>query len=240
MTVLERVDATTPGTRRTDSRSFLVATALLVPCFDGTNAGFRSTYDMGGTVSMSVTAGYALVAAPPRTNTAEEVSVARDELVRRGLTRQQIAGALGVDRRSLSGWATGEIRPTPERLVALRALVDVVSAIDAAYPGRAGEILTQQRGGSDLLGHLARGRVDLLERWEQWASRPAASVTVTRHRAEGEPVWAAAAEAKLAGRLGRLERARTVRPDSEDEMDLDEAATFAEPPIDQPRRRSYR
>ncbi|MGH2605173.1 MAG: hypothetical protein ACRDG5_01155 [Anaerolineales bacterium] len=49
-----------------------------------------------------------------------------------------------------------------------------------------------------------------------------------------------AAEAKLAGRLGHFERARTVRAASEDEMDLDEAATFAEPPIEQPRRRSYR
>lgn len=240
MTVPERVDATTPGTRRTDSRSLLGATGVLVPCFVGTNAGFRSTYDMSGTVSMIVTAGHALVAAPPRTSTAEEVSSARDELVRRGLTRQQIAGALGVDRRSLSGWVAGEIRPTPERVVALRALVGVVAAIDAAYPGRAGEILTQQRGGSDLLGQLARGRTDVLERWEQWASRPAARVTVTRRRAEGEPVWAAAAEAKLAGRLGRLERARTVRAASQDEMDSDKAATFAESPTEQPRRGSYR
>jgi transcriptional regulator with XRE-family HTH domain len=61
-------------------------------------------------------------------------------LVAAGFTRQQIAERLGVSRRALYGWVSGTLRPTPEHLVALRALAQEqpvhAAASRAAAAGR--------------------------------------------------------------------------------------------------------
>ena len=62
------------------------------------------------------------------------------ELVR--LSRAEIALAIGVDRRSLSGFISGEIQPTPQRMNSLRFLADVVTYANRRWVDRTREILT--------------------------------------------------------------------------------------------------
>jgi hypothetical protein len=69
--------------------------------------------------------------------------------------------------------------------------------------------------------------------------RTEATVTVTQRRVQDVPVWAAAARALAEGRIKAPPRGHTVRPESTYEMDLVEAAAFAEPKY-RSRRRSYR
>ena len=71
---------------------------------------------------------------------AGEVRELRDlHLATNWLTRQQVAHALGVDRRSLTSWANGSSVPAPERLERLRQLAALVREIDAHRPGHATE-----------------------------------------------------------------------------------------------------
>ena len=72
------------------------------------------------------------VLAPDQTERELSVEAAelRDNIEREGgLSRQEIATILGVDRRSLSGWASGETRPTQVNLRRLRCLAELARAL---------------------------------------------------------------------------------------------------------------
>ncbi len=232
--------ATTSGVPASRGRQTVLTTGLLVSTVTGTNAGLAHPGDLRTDV-LGMTGARATLARPWEGAVADEVAASRDRLARLGLARRQIARALGVDRRSLSGWATGQIRPSYERLQALRTLVSVATAIDVKLPGRAPEILLHRRGESDLLDQLAHGRADVFQDWRNWIAQPAATATVTRRAVVGahEPMWAAAARAVAEGRLQPLERHPSVRPDETSETDLATAEQFVEEAQDRPTRRGY-
>lgn len=74
----------------------------------------------------------------PASATARIVRGLRDEIRRAtGLTRQDMAAIIGVDRRSLTGWANGSIDPLDENLNRLRRLARLVSALDQDGRGSA-------------------------------------------------------------------------------------------------------
>jgi transcriptional regulator with XRE-family HTH domain len=231
---------TTSGVAAKSLERTVLTWGLLFTAVIGTNPGLTSSTDVY-VDAYSVTGIGASLPIFHEGAVAEEVASSRDQLVRLGLTRQHIARALGVDRRSLSGWATGEIRPAPERLEALRALVALATTVEAERPDRVSEILLHRRGESDLLDQFARGSQEVLQAWRSWTSHPAATVTVSRRAAaEGrEAIWAAAARAVAEGRLRPMERRPSVRADETYEMDLSEAEHFVEEAQDRPTRRGY-
>lgn len=214
-----------------------VASGLLKDAVFGTNAGVAMRplqSDVFGitTVPVSQTNRAAM-------GIADEVRALRDAICATGVSRQALARLLGVDRRSLSGWSRGEIRPGLERIIALRALARVVADIDAEYPGRANDVLGTARGTTTLLEAVAAGRTRS-ELWRVWMARAASSVTVTSSNREDEPMWAAAARAVAEGSIALPEWQRTVRPESTYEMRPDEeAGAFAEREHES-RRRGYR
>lgn len=167
-----------------------------------------------------------------------QMTVLRDHVAAKGLGRSDIASALGVDRRTLSGYCTGEYRPSADRIERMRILAELVDAIDAAAPGRAREILRARRGGLSLLDRLRLERTSLFWTWHRYAE-PEAEVGLEVSRQVEEPLWAAAARAFMEGRLAPPPRHPSVRPPAAFEMDLGEAEGFEEP---SPRRgrESYR
>ncbi len=204
-----------------------VATGLLLDAVFGTSAGvaprtFRTVVSGLTTVPLGQRQPMQEVAV------AEEVRSLRDSIARRGINRQQLARLLGVDRRSLSGWASGDIRPTLERLSALRAVARAIAEMDAARPGRAPEVLLSRRGTTTLLDAVTSGRARL-DSWRLWLARGSTEIDVACQPASGEPIWGAAARALREGRLNAPSRERTVRPESTYEMNPDvEAGAFAE------------
>lgn len=83
------------------------------------------------------------------------------------LTRQEIALAIGVDRRSLSGFVSGEIRPTPDRLIMLQALAEVADWAAAQFGEHAREVFRGESPDTSPLRLIAKGRTDI--RRELWA-----------------------------------------------------------------------
>lgn len=172
---------------------------------------------------------------------ADEIRALQDEIrARARLTREQIARSVGVDRRSLSAWASGATPPSPRRLEALRFLAQLVRDVDLRQPGRAHELLLAVHPGNrDALSAIADGRFDVAERMVTFASgRQAVAVTPTGQRRA--VLWTAAAAALLAGRLDRPGRSSVVRDSDTYEMDPAEAHLFAEELEEAPRRRGYR
>jgi transcriptional regulator with XRE-family HTH domain len=153
----------------------------------------------------------------------EEVERLRDDISRRTrLTRQQIARAVGVDRRSLSAWVKGSATPSVDKLERLRVLAEVIRDIDATVPGRSTEVLLGRADGTDLLDHVAAGRIHRANDWQTFqGSNP--SVTIQHRRSNKRPLHQKALEAYLTGKLQPLGRATTVRSASDYEQDLSEA-----------------
>jgi len=165
----------------------------------------------------------------------EEVQKLRDEIARRTrLTRQQIARALGVDRRSLSAWAKGESAPSADRLARLQLLADVVRDIDATKPGSATEVLLSRTAGQDILDRIASGRLAHAQDWHAWQGA-APSVTIEHRQPTKRPLYQNALDAYLRGELRPLGRAATIRPESTYEQDLARAERLMP---DEPLRRS--
>lgn len=171
---------------------------------------------------------------PAATGVAGEIAALRDEISRRAhLGRADLARALDVDRRSLSGWASGQIRPARGRVEALRLLARTVREIDAEMPGRARDVLLARRVGGDLLDLLAQGRHDLVAQWRRLpVARPAPATSGPRRR----PMYAAALDAVREQQPRRVTRRGTVRDDSVYEVDPAEAAMFRDTEDDRSRR----
>jgi transcriptional regulator with XRE-family HTH domain len=174
----------------------------------------------------------------PSASKAEEVERLRDVISKAcGLTRQDIASGIGVDRRSLSGFVSGEIQPTPERLALLRALADLATWTAERFGKRAREVLTAEGDEGRPLDLVAAGLTDVHGAVES-AARAAgviarAPVTI-RHRKHGEPLYLHAREV-WSGRAGLPTRAGVVRDPEVYEQDLAEAAVTSDA-----RRRSRR
>jgi transcriptional regulator with XRE-family HTH domain len=153
----------------------------------------------------------------------EEVQRLRDDIARRTrLTRQQIARALGVDRRSLSAWVKGVATPSTEKLERLQMLADVVRDIDAAGPGHATEVLLSRAGRQDLLDHIAAGHFRRASDWQLLQGATLSRTIVHRNPAK-RPLHQNALEAYLRGELRPLGRATTIRPESDYQQDLNKA-----------------
>src|SRR5664280_223735 len=167
----------------------------------------------------------------------EEVQRLRDEIARRTrLTRQQIARAVGVDRRSMSAWVKGDATPSVEKLERLQLLAEVARDIDATEPGRSTEVLLSRAAGRDLLDYIAAGRITHAHAWQaHQGSTP--SVTVVHRRSTKRPLHQNALDAYLKGELQPLGRTATVRPESDYEQDLSKAENLL---ADEPVRRTRR
>lgn len=211
---------------------------LLAGAVFGTNAGVSLHESLRYRVF-----GLTTVGAAERSDVAvaaDEVRRLRDEICQRGLTRQDVARGIGVDRRSLSGYASGEINPQPERMEALRILARVTREIDGERPARVRDVLLTPRGSDTLLNAIASGRYAIAAAWRTWLARLEASVEVRPRVMNGEPVWSAAARALAEGRLAAPSRAATLRPADIYEMDAAETEALEEEPSTERRRRSYK
>jgi hypothetical protein len=155
MNVLLDTDRTSSTTEwRSDRESVALASGLLLGAVFGTGSGVLHVSkwrdDVPGITTMPAVQRVSMLL-----GIADEVRQLRDRICSYGLTRQDIAHALRVDRRSLSGWVSGEIRPTPERLLTLNVLAELVADVDAERPGRARDVLLARRTGRALLERVA-------------------------------------------------------------------------------------
>lgn len=167
----------------------------------------------------------------------EDVQRLRDDVARRTrLTREQIARAIGVDRRSLSAWVKGVTTPGIDKLERLQLLADVVRDIDATEPGRATEVLLSRSGSKDLLDHIATGHLSRAQDWKVFQGT-APSVTFQHRPPKKRALHQRALDAYLRGELHQIGRASTLRPESDYEQDLAQAERLMP---DEPIRRSRR
>lgn len=169
---------------------------------------------------------------------ATEVQRLRDQIIQiNRLTKQDIARAIGVDRRSLQGFVTGEIRPTDARLESLRSLARISAEVAARFGERTREVLRADGGEGCPLDLLALGRTDIdgaitaAARAAGVASQTPVSIKTRRHRA---PLYLRAREV-WAGRVDIPTPGGTARDLSEYEQDLSKAAPSVRP--DRPRRK---
>ena len=156
-----------------------------------------------------------------------------------GLTRQEIARAIGVDRRSLSGFVSGEIRPTETRMAALRALAVTATWSFAQFGELARDVFRSSDDGSMLLAQIADGRIDIRSEVRESAARIGLArefVVTTRTRRTRRPLYLDAAA--IWSEESRLpERRGTPRDASVYEQDLSQAPDGVAPPK-RPRRRN--
>ena len=155
-----------------------------------------------------------------------------------GLTRQEIAKAIGVDRRSLSGFVTGEIRPTEGRISALRTLAETADWSALQFGEHAREVLRGLNPESSPLKLIAEGRTDIRRELKAAAEQAGLGITTParmQQRQAKEPLYVnASAEWSGKGRLPT--RGGVPRDDAEYEQDLSKAATAVSPEM-RPRRR---
>jgi DNA-binding transcriptional regulator YiaG len=167
----------------------------------------------------------------PSASKSEEVERLRDEISNScGLSRQDIARAMGVDRRSLSGFVSGEIQPTPERLALLRVLADVATWTAERFGKRAREVLTADGEQGCPLDLVAAGLTDLhgaVEAAAHAAGVIARAPVTIRHRKHGEPLYLRAREVWI-GRADLPTRAGVLRDPDVYEQDLAEAAATSD------------
>ncbi len=221
---------------RSGSREVALRAGLLPGVAFGTNAGIPGLVRWVEHLPL-ITTTPAFERTTAMRGVVDEVRDLRDEICAHGLTKQNVARAVGVDRRSLSGWVSGEIRPAPDRVRVLRTLARLVADIAVEHPGRVREVLLDRRSGIALIDRVARDGQRLLRTWRA-ASWPEPKVSLRPIRS-AEPIWAAAARALADGTLTPPTWARIVRPAATYEMDLEEASAFEEPEPEL-RRRSYR
>lgn len=167
----------------------------------------------------------------PTASKAAEVEQLRDAITKAcGLTRQDIARAIGVDRRSLSGFVSGEIQPTSERLALLRSLADIAAWTAERFGKRAREVLTAEGDRGCPLDLVATGLTDLqgaVESAAQAAGVIARAPVTIRHRNHREPLYLRAREV-WSGRADLPTRSGVMRDPEVYEQDLAEAAVTTE------------
>jgi len=167
----------------------------------------------------------------PSVSRSAEVERLRDEISKScGLSRQDIARAMGVDRRSLSGFVSGEIQPTPERIALLRVLADVATWTAERFGKRAREVLTADGEQGCPLDLVAAGLTDLHSAVESAAHAAGviarAPVTI-RHRKHGEPLYLRARDV-WSGQADLPTRVGVLRDPEVYEQDLADAAATSD------------
>ena len=187
----------------------------------------------------SPTTSWVTTTTPALPTIAEEVRALRDSIVDlAGLTRQEIARSIGVDRRSLSGYVTGEIRPTDERLHMLRELAEVAGWTANRFGERAREVLRGMYSDASPLDLIATGQPATRESLDAISRvlRPASPQLLAVKRRASHPPLHIHALAVWGDETNQPERANTVRDESVYEQDPSEAAHPPEPPP-RPRRK---
>ncbi len=236
MTLLDERQTTAAIERRVLRSDVAVATGLVSDLDFGTTAGTSSLRRLRPIVFFVTAIPRTVPARPEQEDVAPVVRSLRDRIASHRLSRQDIARAIGVDRRSLSGYASGEIRPTAERLSLLRAVADLAEAISQECPGRVRDVFLTRRGRLALIDQIEALGPTALTTWRGWLARSEAVVVVSARATPSQPIWAAAAQALREGRLAAPHRPHVVRPESTYEMDLGEAAAFVEPEYKSGRR----
>ena len=205
--------------------------------FNGRSATWVGTTDHFGIpqavdVLFSSATAWPISTESPASFLAEEVVRLRDQIVEAsGLTRQEIAAAIGVDRRSLSGFATGQIRPTPSRLESLRLLARVAVYASARWGERARDVLVTSHEGLTPLERVAAGDRAVFVALES-LGKAGSPATIERRSPRSQPLY------QLVRAMStQPARARTLRDDHEYSQDLAEAAAFHEQEIPARRRR---
>jgi len=164
---------------------------------------------------------------------AAEIDAALGRLTVCGWTRTQIARTLGVDRRSLYGWAHGSIRPTDAHLAALAALAETATkplwapAARALAEGRLrplGRAATVRAPEAGEMDRAAAGPGRRQRDWAEAARVLRQLLTITQAEAlsgyplEGVPLGAALkAGVEACERVEQLESARSSLHDPNDE-----------------------
>jgi transcriptional regulator with XRE-family HTH domain len=169
---------------------------------------------------------------------ANEVLELRDRIIAvSGLTKQDIARALGVDRRSLSGYVTGEIRPTESRVESLRALAELVETLRPRFGDRLRDVLRCDTGHGTPLDLIGSGRLDLTDGIAAAAAivMPTPRITV-RRRQHREPLYLLARE-RWADRLDLPAAGGVVRNEAVYEQDLSKASPSQPTTGRRPRRK---
>lgn len=177
----------------------------------------------------------------PAASPAEEVARLRDRAIEAaGVTKQDVARAMGVDRRSLSGFVAGEIRPSAQRLHALQVLAESAEKAAARFGVRAREVLAHEEHGQSVLDLIAAGRVSLTGEIAAAAADLGlvhqGVVAVRRRPAGREPLYLRAREL-WADRVDKPTAGGTVRDLAMYEQDLSRAAPA---PVSSPRPRRKR
>ncbi len=213
---------------------------LLAAADEVTSAAAIMVDQFWGTYLSTTDTGITHIAVPQ--SSSEEVRRFRDEISRRTrLTRQQIARAIGVDRRSLTSWVNGSSVPGSDRLERLRFLAALVREIDALQPGRATEVVLARRRGGDLLDLVADGRFAQAQNWQSMEPGEPSVRVAPRHPAPRKPpLHAAALAAFRNGQLSIPPRARTIREAGDYEQDLEGAEAIFPDEAPRPRRGRYR
>ena len=208
---------------------------LAEPYGTSDHQGFSANWPM---VHSSITS-WVTATTPSLPTIADEVRELRDSIVDlAGLTRQEIARSIGVDRRSLSGYVTGEIRPTDERLRMLRELAEVAEWTANRFGERAREVLRGMYSDASPLDLIATGQPATRESLDAIARvlRPASPQLLAVKRRTSHPPLHIHALAVWGDETNQPERANTVRDESVYEQDPSEAAHPPEPPP-RPRRK---
>lgn len=179
-------------------------------------------------------------ASPSHYETSREIARLRDRVISlTGLTKQDVAQAIGVSRRSLYGFATGEIRPTDGRIVALRVLADTAEWSVRHFGAHARRFLRGPDSESSPLKLIAEGRTDIRSELLDAAARDGWSGAVqvsARHReTTKEPLYIKAAS-EWSGKGSLPTRRGVPRDEAVYEQDLSKAAATA-PEALRPRRR---
>jgi transcriptional regulator with XRE-family HTH domain len=168
---------------------------------------------------------------------ATEVKRLRDLVAEVGLTRQEIAVAIGVDRRSLSGFVRGEIQPTDARLRALRVLAETAAWSVGEFGEHAREVLRGAGPDPSPLALIAKGRTDVRRELRSAAERAglrSAALVETSERRTKDPLYIKAAAA-WAGKGLLPTRQGVLRTEANYEQDLAKAAAAITAPA-RPRR----
>lgn len=238
MSLAEAPTTTALGGPQTHTSLITVPASLLPATAFGTNAGIA--YDDRHVNQLElITTTPSIRRTVTAPGVAGEVRDLRDVICAQGLSRQDVARAVGVTRRSLSAWVKGEMRPSSERLRSLRTLARLVGVVASERPGQVRDALLARHRGTAVIDQIVTEGNRVLETWRAAARTEATVVPHSPLASAQEPIWAAALRAAAEGRLRPPTWERTVRPPATYEMDLEEAAAFDEPETEV-RRRGYR
>lgn len=235
--------ATTPtGPFHAPARAGDVVT-LLPPSF--WSAAWSGTSDhigmvaSGAIVVNTMSTSWSVPFVSPVRTAAEEVAHLRDRVIdASGLGKQDIARGIGVDRRSLSGFVSGEIRPSGPRLRALQVLAESAEWAVARYGVRAKDVLREDTGNGAPLDLIASGRTTVVDAMERAAEALGlvrrGAVSMRTRVSSREPLYLKARQA-WSNRLDKPTAGGQVRDPAVYEQDLSNTARSL--PVARPRRK---